>query len=329
MRRQLKDWLIEKGRQNPEDAARLCCLEPSRENSTIIGEGLKLDHRSGWGDSWTNIYAGIWLEKKRERLQHSILVEKGDNERWETLAQKKIDYVKSLLPEGLIIDALHVGSTSIPNIRNRGSITINFAVTSLREFKKHISLLVNERAFVDIYTDEEILVSVDGDYEEICLNCTGYQLYFITKLNRQWVMKRDFRDYMRNHPEDAKRYEAKKIELSEVVKSEWSELEKLTKDELEAIMEIQRDNGHTNSYTSWGLKAYEESLRFKLTSQVGMGKYGCAKAAFVLEILRKCGHKYLYLSGHHERGVGDGCIGGNPSHILTSFYGITEYELKN
>jgi hypothetical protein len=51
--------------------------------------------------------------------------------------------------------------------------------------------------------------------------------------------------------------------------------------------------------------------------------YGCEKARFVLEILKKCGHTHLRAAPpNHEKVKGDGCILGNPSHLLSGAYCI-------
>lgn len=49
--------------------------------------------------------------------------------------------------------------------------------------------------------------------------------------------------------------------------------------------------------------------------------YAKGKAEFVLSILKKCGHRNLYLAPEkHDPWDGDGCIRGNPKHIINPIY---------
>lgn len=192
---------------------------------------------------------------------------------YEDLANRIINYVKCKLP--CFIDGMHVGSTSIPNIKNRPIITINIAVSSVQEAHKYLSYFTRKGWKIIIDHDEEILLQkAITSFHELMNGCMGYQIYFITKNNRQWIFKRDFRDYMRANPLEAKQYEQFKIDL-------WNEMVSLYSDDL------------------------HEANR----------KYGCSKAPFILEILKRCGHTNLKLAPpNHVRVIGQGCILGDPSH---------------
>lgn len=205
---------------------------------------------------------------------------------WNLFAEHMIKHVKSVIPSGIIVDAEHIGSTSIPNVTARSGIAINFAVTKLSD----------ARAYLDYFREEGWALVIDNN-EVISLTsppmgiCVGnqkpsittipdpayipvFQIYFLTKLQRQWHMKKAFRDYLTAHPEDAKEYAKLKSRLA-------------------------------------------EEFRHDLDS------YRKGKTAFVVSILKKCGYDMFYVLDKVDKDT-ESFIGGNLPPRLPSFHGATE-----
>ena len=61
---------------------------------------------------------------------------------FEESATNKIQLLKSILPEGLVVNTMHVGSTSIPGIRARAAITIIIVVSSIEAVRDMIDFIL-------------------------------------------------------------------------------------------------------------------------------------------------------------------------------------------
>jgi GrpB-like predicted nucleotidyltransferase (UPF0157 family) len=112
-------------------------------------------------------------------------------------------------------------------------------------------------------------------------------------------MKRDFRNYMRTHPEEAKEYEKLKIALGEVYLQQFNKIQ---------------ESYEANS---------KDEDKYAIEESAARHDYAQGKAKFVLSVLKKCGHKNLYMApDNHDPWDGDGCIRGNPNHIINPIYAI-------
>lgn len=104
----------------------------------------------------------------------------------------------------------HVGSTNIKGIKSKPIIDINIQTDNLDDFKKYTESMVEGNVYTvkkEPTMGGEYLIRKEEDgkvkafihvYETGDINCIKSIL---------------FRDYMNNHPEEAKRYEDLKVEL--------------------------------------------------------------------------------------------------------------------
>jgi GrpB-like predicted nucleotidyltransferase (UPF0157 family) len=121
--------------------------------------------------------------------------------------------------------------------------------------------------------------------------CLIFDLWFVKNLSlfSSFILRRDFRDYLRAHPKEAKEYEAFKIKC-------------------------------LNDFN----EAFDNGVRGNELQKI----YSCQKRSFVMEILKKCGHDNIYLSPcDHEYGGPIPCILGCASIRMKSVYALMlEYK---
>lgn len=182
-----------------------------------------------------------WSNQKLEVIDGKVIPEHihmPHNPLWDFIADQAIDHVKSMMPDGLILDAEHIGSTSIPNIRARDRLAINFAVRSVKEAKEASQWLLDSG--FEVCVDMLDVYSVSNPQK---IKGCWFQFYFITKMQRQWVFKKAFRNYMRSHPEEARVYEKVKLDLWDANKGD-DDAYRVSKSDY--IFEILKKCGFTN-----------------------------------------------------------------------------------
>ena len=118
--------------------------------------------------------------------------------------------IESLIKDSIFIE--HVGSTSIPGMGGKGIIDILVAVSNKREIPKMSSQLID----AGYYFGPD-----DGTIERWfhgrkVSDSKRYHLHLTFEGSKDWKEMIAFRDYLKTHPEDFKRYmEVKKRAVKE------------------------------------------------------------------------------------------------------------------
>jgi GrpB-like predicted nucleotidyltransferase (UPF0157 family) len=129
---------------------------------------------------------------------------------WEENARKTIKLLKSILGDNAI-DIQHIGSTAIRTIKAKPIIDI---VAGIKDF----SLLENNMYELN---DNSIIHRPNNDTDEYKLFVIGdikkdirtHHIHVVKHDNTEWNNQLNFRDYLNNNHEEAKKYEKLKIEL--------------------------------------------------------------------------------------------------------------------
>ena len=183
-----------------------------------------------------------WALTYEEYIQDSPEVTQKDhidivqtNPQWKTLAKTEIEHIKSLFPNGLILDIQHVGSTAIPNISAKPIIDIQIAVNSL-DIAKIVSVPLLQKLGYEYWEknpDQTRMFFAKGmpPYGEK----RTHHVHIVQPSSHHWHDKIAFRDYLIKHPEVAKEYEALKNKLAVAHKFDR---EKYTEEKTEFINEI-------------------------------------------------------------------------------------------
>ena len=162
-----------------------------------------------------------WAITYEEYIQDSSDVTQKDhinivqnNPEWPTYAKTEIEHIKSLFPNGLILDIQHVGSTAIPNISAKPIIDIQIAVDSL-DIAKIIAVPLLQKLGYEYWAenpDQTRMFFAKGmpPYGEK----RTHHVHIVQPSSHHWHNKIAFRDYLIKYPEAAKEYEALKNRLA-------------------------------------------------------------------------------------------------------------------
>src|SRR3990167_5117855 len=183
-----------------------------------------------------------WAITYEEYIQDSSDVTQKDhinivqnNPEWPTYAKTEIEHIKSLFPNGLILDIQHVGSTAIPNISAKPIIDIQIAVDSL-DIAKIIAVPLLQKLGYEYWAENPdqarmFFAKSMPPYGEK----RTHHVHIVEPSSHHWRDKIAFRDYLIKHTKTAKEYEALKNKLAVAHKFDR---EKYTEEKTEFINEI-------------------------------------------------------------------------------------------
>ena len=155
----------------------------------------------------------IGLERGKVRLCPHIT-------EWDTEAAQTISELKELLGDASL-DIQHVGSTSIPTIMAKPIIDIAVAADSFPEILELEALLLSRGYYYrpSASTDGQLLFAKGSFYDGTGKLQTHF-IHVVPKDSEEWKNYLLFRDYLRNFPDVAERYEALKLSLARSVSEE-------------------------------------------------------------------------------------------------------------
>jgi GrpB-like predicted nucleotidyltransferase (UPF0157 family) len=137
------------------------------------------------------------------------------NPAWPTLASAMIQRIKTILPYSWIVDIQHVGSTAIPGIAAKPIIDIYVGVTSLALAIQHAIAPIEAMGFQ--YWQENLDKTRMFFVKGMPSFGTGrtHHIHITEYESTPWRRTILFRDYLRQHPAEAKCYEQLKHKLME------------------------------------------------------------------------------------------------------------------
>ncbi len=142
-----------------------------------------------------------------------ILLASYDN-KWPKMAEDEIKLLKTVLPLNLIIDIQHIGSTAIPGIAAKPIIDLYVGVKDLAAAQNFVKPIENlGYQFWDENPNKEKLFFVKGmpPFGEK----RTHHIHIVVHHSPYWSATILFRDYLRNHPEEAMCYQQVKYNLME------------------------------------------------------------------------------------------------------------------
>lgn len=159
---------------------------------------------------------------------------------WPDQAKLEIDFLKKHLPSSDIVDIQHVGSTAIPNILAKPIIDLQIAVRSLEKIKPVAIELLEKNNYVFWYgnPDKERLLFIKN-MPPFGKERT-HHVHIVEPTSRHWHEKIAFRDYLIQHPETAKKYEALKIKLAKGYEFDREKYTQLKTDFINNILKMSK-----------------------------------------------------------------------------------------
>lgn len=157
------------------------------------------------------------MEKSLEqRIEEAIREEASivpyDSE-WPRLFEREAENLRSKLPGSLIARIEHFGSTAVPGLAAKPVVDILVEVRSLEETKRLIVPLL-EAAGYDYFWRTDTAPPYAWFIKRNCAGQRTHHLHMVEADSTLWE-RLYFRDYLREFPDEAKRYEELKRSLAE------------------------------------------------------------------------------------------------------------------
>ena len=163
-------------------------------------------------------------------LKRGVVILRDHNKEWSNLFDKEANLISSKISD-YIVDIQHIGSTAIPGTIAKPIIDMAVAIDDLSDVKKIIPLLQKieyEYRGEQGIPDRHLFVKGDEEFRT-------HHLHLMLNTSYEWKKHILFRDYLRQHPSEAKQYSELKKKLA--AKFEFDR-EKYTNSKEEFILRI-------------------------------------------------------------------------------------------
>jgi GrpB-like predicted nucleotidyltransferase (UPF0157 family) len=156
---------------------------------------------------------GKSLEQRiAEAVREEISIVAYDPE-WPRLFEMEAENLRSLLPRSLIKRIEHFGSTAVPGLAAKAVVDILVEVSSLDETRQLIVPLM-ERAGYDYFWRTDVTPPYPWFIKRNSSGIRTHHIHMVEADSRLWE-RLYFRDYLREFPDEAGRYERLKRRLCE------------------------------------------------------------------------------------------------------------------
>lgn len=147
-----------------------------------------------------------------EAIREEVLIVSYDTA-WPTLFEKEAEFLRRKLPASVVTGIKHFGSTAVPGLAAKPIIDMLVEITSLEETKKQIVPLL-EAAGYDYFWRTDVSPAYAWFIKRDSKGSRTHHIHMVEADSKLWE-RLYFRDYLREFPEEAKRYEDLKRYLSE------------------------------------------------------------------------------------------------------------------
>lgn len=135
------------------------------------------------------------------------------NPDWPALFTREAEFLRSKLPSSILRRIEHFGSTAVPSLSSKPIIDLLIEVTSLSETKRQIAPILESLGYEYFWR-----LDCNPPYAWFIKRnehrVRTHHLHFVEKDSVLWE-RLLFRDFLREFPEEARRYEELKIALVE------------------------------------------------------------------------------------------------------------------
>jgi len=135
------------------------------------------------------------------------------NSQWPSLFETEKHVLLKIIGK-YIVKIEHIGSTAIPNIRAKPVIDIMIAVNNLDDITPEVISKLENIGYEYIKKYEEGMPFRRFFQKNNANGIRTHHIHLVEITHDFWIRHLLFRDYLRAHPEEAKRYELLKIDLA-------------------------------------------------------------------------------------------------------------------
>ncbi len=144
------------------------------------------------------------------RLNRQIIVVDYDPN-WPSLYEQEKDRIVAALGEG-IVQIEHIGSTSVPGLAAKPIIDIAVGIANFEEAKVYVPMI---EALDYTYEPEfEVDLPERRFFWKGLPSLHTHHIHVAEPGSLEWIKPIVFRDYLREHPEEARQYQVLKRELA-------------------------------------------------------------------------------------------------------------------
>ena len=126
------------------------------------------------------------------------------NSEWSNLFEKEAEFLRNRLPESLIIKIEHFGSTAVPNLSAKPIVDILIEVSSLEETVKQIVPILESEGY-DYFWRTDVSPAYAWFIKRDSQGKRTHHIHMVEADSKLWE-RLYFRDYLREFPDEAKRY---------------------------------------------------------------------------------------------------------------------------
>ena len=133
--------------------------------------------------------------------------------RWPQLYEREAAFLQRILPKSIIIKIEHFGSTAVPGLAAKPIIDMLVEVSSLAETQEQIVSIL-EPAGYDYFWRTDVSPAYAWFIKRDSQGNRTHHIHMVEADSKLWE-RLYFRDYLRDFPEEAKRYAELKQTLAE------------------------------------------------------------------------------------------------------------------
>jgi GrpB-like predicted nucleotidyltransferase (UPF0157 family) len=126
------------------------------------------------------------------------------DDEWPNQFKTEAKYLMGLLPEDILLEFHHIGSTSVPDMPANPVIDIGIMVTSFDEAKEKITPILTENNYEYFSSDDKNLGFMTFTKEAIN-DAPAYKIHFAEEENHFWD-RLYFREYLKKNRDEARNY---------------------------------------------------------------------------------------------------------------------------
>ena len=153
------------------------------------------------------------LEQRiEEAIREEISIAPYDPE-WPNLYEKQAVFLRGKLPQSVVIKIEHFGSTAIPGLAAKPVIDVLVQVSSLEETKEQVVPILEAEGY-DYFWRTDVSPAYAWFIKRDSEGKRTHHIHMVEADSKLWE-RLYFRDYLREFPEEAKRYAELKRSLAE------------------------------------------------------------------------------------------------------------------
>jgi len=160
-------------------------------------------------------------------------------EKWAELFEKEKEILNKLLGKDRALRIEHMGSTAVPGLAAKPTVDILVEIPEEETTREQIIIVLKNAGYIYMNERKDHIMFVKG-YSPEGLEKESYHIHMGTREQSGLWERLLFRDYLREHKEDAREYEILKRKLADECRYDREEYTNRKSDFIKRITELAR-----------------------------------------------------------------------------------------